>query len=200
MTRPVFPVARWLGVVWFAVYVPTYIVFDGLTNFLFLCDISVLVVVFGLWSGSALLLSSQAVACPVVSTLWTLDVAWRLITGKHLIGGTEYMWDAAVPLFARLLSCFHAALPLVTLGALLRTGYDRRGLWLQSGIAVAAISAGRLVGPQANLNYAFIDPLFKRSFGPAPLHVAVISGSLVLVVYPLTHLVLKRLFRPAATS
>ena len=125
MTRPTFPVARWMGIVWLAIYVPTYVVFDGLTNFLFLCDISVLVVVVGLWSGSALLLSSQAVACPVVSTLWTLDVVSRLITGAHLIGGTEYMWDATVPLFARLLSCFHAALPLVTLAGLLgRFGLD----------------------------------------------------------------------------
>jgi hypothetical protein len=200
MTRPVFPVARWLGLLWLAVYVPSYAVVNGPTNFLLLCDISVFLVVWGLWRGSALLLSSQAVACLVVSTLWTLDVLSRLLTGGHLIGGTEYMWDAAHPLFVRLLSCFHAALPLVSLAALRRTGYDRRGVLLQSAIAVAAVAAGRLFGPEANFNYAFADPLFRRSFGPAPLHVAVIAGSLVLVVYPLTHLLLARLFAPPATS
>jgi hypothetical protein len=200
MTKPVFPVARWLAVLWLAVYVPAYAVFNGPANFLFLCDISVFLVVWGLWQGSALLLSSQAVACLLVSTLWTLDVLSRLLTGANLIGGTEYMWDATIPLFIRLLSCFHAALPLVALAAVRRTGYDRRGLLLQSAIAVAAVAAGRLVGPQANLNYAFTDPLFRRSFGPAPFHIAVIAGSLVLVVYPLTHLALKRVFAPAATA
>jgi hypothetical protein len=200
MTKPLFPVARWLGVLWLAIYAPVYAVFNGPANFLFLCDVSVFLVVGGLWQGSALLLSSQAVACLLVSTLWTLDVLSRLLTGAHLIGGTEYMWDATIPLFVRLLSCFHAALPLVALAAVRRTGYDRRGVLLQSGVAVAAVAAGRLVGPQANINYSFTAPFFGRALGPAPLHVAVIAGTLVLVVYPLTHLALKRLFAPAATE
>jgi hypothetical protein len=42
-----------------------------------------------------------------------------------------------------------------------------------------------------------VDPIFKRSWGPAPIHVAVVAGTLVLVVYPLTHLLLSRVFASA---
>ena len=192
---PQFPVARWLGVLWLAVFVPSYAVINGPLSFLFLCDISVFLVVVGLWRGNALLLSSQAVGCLVVCVLWDVDLASRLLTGGHLIGGTEYMWDAQKPLFTRLLSCFHAALPLVTLFALRRTGYDSRGRWLQSGIAVVAVAAGRLFGPETNLNFAFRDPVFKHAWSPAALHVAVVAGALVLVAYPLTDALLSRLFQ-----
>jgi hypothetical protein len=192
--RPLFPVARWLGLLWLAVFVPSYAIANGPLSFLFLCDISVFLVVLGLWRGSALLLSSQAVGCLLVCVLWDVDLVSRLLTGRHLIGGTEYMWDAHKPLFARLLSGFHAALPIVTLFALRRTGYDPRGRWLQSAIAVAAVTAGRLVGEQANVNFAFRDPIFKHAWSPAALHVAVVAGALVLVAYPLTHALLSRVF------
>ena len=192
--RPMFPVARWLGVLWLAVFVPSYSIVNGPQSFLFLCDISVFLVVWGLWRGSALLLSSQAVGCLLVCMLWDVDLVARLLTGGHLIGGTEYMWDAHKPLFTRLLSVFHAALPLVTLASLRRTGYDRRGLWLQSAIAVAAVATGRLFGPAVNINFAFRDPILKHSWSPAALHIAVVAGALVLVAYPLTHALLSRIF------
>src|SRR5262245_51081282 len=92
--RPLFPVARWLAVLWLAVFVPSYAVTNGPLSFLFLCDISVFLVVWGLWRGSALLISSQAVGCLLVCVLWDVDLVSRLLTGRHLIGGTEYMWDA----------------------------------------------------------------------------------------------------------
>jgi hypothetical protein len=59
---------------------------------------------------------------------------------------------------------------------------------------VAAVIAGRRADPGANINSAFVDPVLKRSFEPAALHLAVIAGGLVLVVYPLTALLLSRLF------
>jgi hypothetical protein len=75
-------------------------------------------------------------------------------------------------------------------------GYDRRGLPLQSAIAVAGVVAGRLLGPEANINHAFVDPLCKRSWGPAPVHIGVVAGALAGVAYPLTHLVLRRIYSP----
>jgi hypothetical protein len=196
---PAFPLLRWVAPLWLAVYVPAYAAGYGWANFVFLCNLGVFLLAAGLWVGSPLLISSQAIGVLLIDVIWTLDLVSRLLTGTHWIGGTEYMWDPRWPLFTRLLSLYHVGLPGLLLWALHRTGYDRRALLLQSLIAVAAVVAGRLVGPHVNINYAYVDPLLKRSWQPAALHVALIAGTLVAVVYPLTHAALARLF-PAVRS
>jgi hypothetical protein len=193
----VFPRLRWLAPIWLAVYLPAYAFSYGLANFLFLCNIAVMMACAGLWRGSALLVSSAALSSLVVDPVWTLDFAWRLLLGRHLIGGTEYMWDPRWPLPVRLLSLYHVVLPILLLVALRRTRYDLRAYPLQSLIAVTAVVAGRLVGPHVNINYAFVDPLLKRSWQPAALHVALIAGALAGVLYPLMHAALSRLYPPA---
>ena len=190
-----FPVLRWAALAFVLVLVPAYAAAYGPANFLFLCNLSVFLTTIGLWTGSRLLLSSQAVGLLAIAAAWTLDLALRLLLGRHLIGGTEYMWDERFPLVTRLLSFYHVAESAVLLYALRRLGYDRRGYLLQSAIAVAAVVAGRLLGPSANVNHAFVDPVFRRTWGGAVSHVAVIAGALVLLVYPLTHFALARAFR-----
>ena len=199
MRTPDFPRLRWAAAAFLALYVPGYALAYGLANFLFLCNLSVILAGVGIWTGNRLLLSSQAVAILLVGVAWAVDVASRLLTGSHLIGATAYMWDPRWPLFARLLSLYHVALPVVLVSALRRVGYDPRGYWLQSAIAIVAVAAGRLFGPAANINYAFVDPLLKRTWGGPVTHVAAVAGFLVLLVYPLTHVLLARLCpRPRA--
>jgi len=188
-----FPRLKWAAAGFLAAYVPGYALAYGLANFVFLCDLSVILATVGIWTSSRLLLSSQAVASLLVGVAWTVDVASRLLTGSHLIGATAYMWDPQRPLFARLLSLYHVVLPVVLVRALRRIGYDARGYWLQSAIAIVAVAAGRLFGSAANINYAFVDPLLKRTWGGPVTHVAAVAGFLVLLVYPLTHLLLVRL-------
>jgi len=193
VSAPCFPRLRWVAAAFLATYVPAYGVAYGLANFLFLCNLSVVLAAAGLWTCGRLLLSSQAVAILLVGAAWTLDLASRLLTGSHSIGGTEYMWDPQWPLFTRLLSLYHMALPVLLVLALRRIGYDPRGYWLQSGIAIVGVSIGRLFGPAVNLNYAYVEPLFKRTWGGPVTHVAAVAGFLVLLAYPLTHLLLLRL-------
>jgi hypothetical protein len=183
-----------------AVYLPSYAIAYPLTNFLFLCNLSALLTAWALWRGNVLLLSSQAVSLPLIGAAWTIDVSSRLLTGQHLIGGTEYMWDARFPLFTRLLSLYHVAVPVALMACLRRTGYDRRGYPLQAAIALAAVVAGRFGDPAANINYAFADPFFKRAWGGPVTHVALIAGTLALVVYPLAHLALARAFPPPGSG
>lgn len=192
---PRFPRLRWAALLVLAAYLPSYAVVYGLANFLFLCNLSVILVGIGIWTGNRLLLSSQAVAILLVGTVWTADLVSRLVLGRHFLGGTEYMWDPQWPLFTRLLSLYHVVLPPLLVYLLRRLGYDRRGYWLQSAIAIAGVLLGRLFGPEANINQAFVDPLLKRSWGGAATHLAVIAGFLVLVAYPLTDRVLVRLCR-----
>lgn len=190
---------RWGALLWLAVWIPAYWRTWGLSNFAHLCDIAVILTCLGLWSSSALLLSSQAVSSLVVDLVWSLDVAWRWLAGRHLIGGTEYLFDPHYPLWVRLLSLFHAAMPVILLAALRRTGYDRRGLPLQCAIAAAALFLARILDPAKNYNFAFRDPILHRAFGPAPVHLAVIFFALLLIYWP-THEILKRLFPPAAQT
>ena len=188
---PAFPVARWFGLAWLAVWIPAYWSFYGPVVFLNLCDIAVVLTCVGLWRGSALLLSSQTVSSLVVDLAWVLDLAWRGTTGRHLIGGTEYMWDPGYPAWVRALSLFHIALPIVLIASLRRVGYDGRAPRLQIAIATVVLAASRAVGAAENSNFAFTDPLFGRSWGPAPVHLGVILAGL-LAVYWITGLALGR--------
>jgi hypothetical protein len=187
--------ARWAAVAWLAIWVPTYWHVWGPSTFLFLCDLSVVLTSIGIWTGNALLLSSQAVSSLVVDTAWVMDILWMLLFGKHLIGGTEYFFDPHYPLAVRLMSLFHIALPIVLLVSLRRTGYDPRALRLQSGIAAVVMIASRIINPQKNINFAITDPFFRRSWGPAPLHLAIILAALIIAIYLPTHIVLMRVFR-----
>jgi hypothetical protein len=45
--------------------------------------------------------------------------------------------------------------------------------------------------PEENINFAFVDPLFGRSFEPAALHLAIVILSLAGVAYGLTHAALS---------
>lgn len=192
--------SRWLAAAFLAVWAPAYAVYWGARNFLALCDVAVVLTCAGLWRGSPLLVSSQALPSIVVGTLWTADVAARAALGRHLVGGTEYMWDDRVPLAVRLLSLFHVALPVVQALALRRLGYDRRALGFQTGLTAALLVASRLVGEDKNLNYAFRDPLLGQSFEPAALHLAVITAGAAVLVYLPTHLALARWLPPATGS
>jgi len=193
-----FPRMRFLALLWLLVYLPAYTQAYGLLNFLFLCNLGVTLSAYAIWRGDALLLSSQAVGAPIVCAVWVLDVGSRLATGQHWIGGTEYLWDPQFPVFQRLLSCYHALWPFVLIACLRRTGYDRRAYRLQAGIAIAAMLASRLAPAAANVNFAWADPVFHRAFEPALLHLLIVIGALVGVVYGLTHLTLEASFRPSA--
>jgi len=193
VSQPCFPALRWVALAWMAVYLPSYAYVYGFANFLFLCNLSVILVAVGLWTCSPLLLSSQAVGIGLVALVWTIDVASRLVSGHHLVGATAYMWDPRWPLATRLMSSYHVVLPPLLVFALRRIGYDRRGYLLQSAIAILGVSIGRAFGPVANINHAFVDPILKKTWGGPLTHIAVVAGALVLVAYPLTHLVLVRL-------
>jgi hypothetical protein len=179
------PWIRWAAATWLIVWVPAYWYAWGLANFLHLCDLAVFLACIGVWTDNALLISSQAVGSLLVDLAWALDAGWKLVAHHHLIGGTEYLFDAHVALWIRLLSLFHVFLPLLLLWALVRTGYDRRAWGFQSVIAAAAFVASRFTNPAANINFAI---------GPAPVHVALSILFMAVVVYLPTHLVLERVY------
>lgn len=183
---------------WLAVWFPTYAVVWGFDNSVQLCDIAVVLTVLGIWTGSSLLISSQAVGSLLINSLWTFNLLWRLLFGVFLLGGSEYMLDSQYPLWLRLLSLYHVAVPIVLLWALRRTGYDPRGFLLQATISVPVLIASRSISPERNFNFAVTDPLLHISFQPAALHLAIILFCLIAILYWPVHRLLLRVLPPAA--
>lgn len=185
-----FPVLRWFALAWLAIWIPAYWRVWGWQNFLHLCDIAVILSCAGIIFGNRLLISSQTLATLVPCIFWSLDAAWRVVFHHNLMGGTEYLWDATKPLWVRLLSLFHIALPILLIALCARIGYDRRALAFQSAIAAGLMGISRWMGPTQNLNYTFLDPVLHRALGPAPLHLTIIFACTVLLFYLPAHMVL----------
>src|SRR2546421_10507232 len=165
-----FPVLRWVGLVWMLVWLPAYMRVWGWANLLHLCDVTVILGCAGLWWGSSLLVSSQAVSSLAAGILWGLDVGARLLTGRFLVGGTEYMWDVRAPISVRLLSSFHLGLPLALLWAVRKIGYDRRALALQAAIAAGALFALPVFSSGVHIEFSLQSPCFHPSLWPVPVH------------------------------
>jgi hypothetical protein len=193
------PWLRYAAIAWLCLWLVVYERTWGVLNFLHLSDVSMILFCVGVAANSTLLISSQAVASLLVNAMWTLDTCWRLFLKHHLMGGTEYLFDTRYSLAVRLISLFHILIPLLLLWALYRSGYDRRGWRLQCAISLPAFIASRFAPAAENINFAFADPFFRRSWGPAPVHITVVFLFMVWVVYLPTHLVLKHLF-PSPTE
>ena len=186
---------RWAAIGWLAAWFPAYWHTWGAGNFIHLCDIAVVLTCLGFVFGNALVISSQAVSSLIADLAWSLDVFAKVISGHHWIRATDYMFDPRFPLTVRLLSCFHFAMPVVLLLALKYAGYDRRGFALQCAIAAVVLPLSRLAGAERNYNFAFRDPFFNRTFGPAIVHLVVIYVALGCL-YAISHAALASFFRP----
>lgn len=167
----------WLKVLWTAgviVWVPFYWRQYGVQNFLFFCDLGNFFIAAALWLESPLLFSWQAVSLLLFQTLFVVDLSGALATGRHAIGGTEFMFDPHIPVAIRLASLFHIAAPLLLLWAVLRIGYDKRGWKFQSVTAWIIVPINYLWRPEDDVNWAR-GPFFREQH--------VIPGLLYLLVY-----------------
>jgi len=139
---------------WILAWTPVYAWKLGWQNFLWLCDLASFLILVALWAESRLLISAQLLAVLVVGVCWAVDVGSALVFGVHPIGGTEYMFDAEMPLGLRLLSLFHLILPLVAVYAVIKLGYDRRGLWLQIALTWILLPLTLVfTDPERNINW-----------------------------------------------
>ena len=188
-----------------AVLLPVYWHTYGPTNFLWFCDAALILTVAGMWLESSLLISLCAVGILLPQTLWLLDYGLHLL-GGHCLGLTDYMFDPRLPLFTRGLSLFHGWLPVLLVWLLVRLGYDRRALNTWTLLAAGLLLAGTLFGLPAgahptnpntpvNLNYAYgFNDRQPQSWVNQKLYVGLWLGTLWLVVFLPTHLVLQKIF------
>src|SRR6185295_4772958 len=176
-----------------AAWAPLYWRQWGPTTFLWFCDLANFGILAGLWLESPLLLSWQAVSVLLFQIAYTVDVAGRALSGRHLIGGTEWVFnDSTIPPHIKALSvAMHVAAPPLLLWAIRKLGYDRRGFFCQLATACVLLPICWFVSdPATNLNWVY-KPFNKPQtmMSPALYLPVCIVGYSVLVFLP-THLAL----------
>ena len=195
------------------VLVPYYWVTYTPWNFLYFCDVALLVTLAALWLESPFLVSTQTVAILLPQTLWVIDFGVRLLAGVSVIGMTAYMFNPGIPLFVRALSSFHGWLPFLLLWLVARLGYDRRALVAQSAFGVAVLLVCYFLAPgpppsvsrpnaAVNINYVYglHDTQPQSWMAPGLWFSLMVAFSLVCLYIP-THAGLRKLFaEPAQTS
>jgi hypothetical protein len=184
----------WLKIAWTAwvlVWSPIYFKQYGVQNFLFFCDLGNILITLALWLESSLIFSWQAVSLLVVQVLYSVDLFAAFFFGRHLTGGTEYMFDPNISLPVRILGLYHLIVPPLLLWAVRRLGYDHRAFKLQTVTACFLIPICSVWRPQFNVNWA-------RGLGheqhlvAGPLYViAYLAVASALIYWP-THLFLSK--------
>ncbi len=191
-----------------AVLVPIYWVTYGPTNFLFFCDMALLLTLLAMWRESALLVSAAAVGILLPQLLWALDFLSSLV-GHPVTGMTEYMFQSSIPLHVRFLSFFHFWLPFLLIWLLRRTGYDQRGLplWMVMAFTSLYVSYFFMPAPPVpadnpalpvNINYVYVfSDQVAQTWMPEPVWFVLLQVMLVFLVFLPSHWVLKRVCHPA---
>lgn len=171
------------------------------SNFLWFSDIALLVTAVALWLENPLLVSTMAVGVLLPELFWNVGFFTRLLTGFHLSGLTDYMFDPERPLFLRGLSLFHVIVPAVLVYALFKLGYDPRALWAQTALAWLVLPLSyRLAPPSENVNWVRGLSNKPQQRLPSLVYLALVMIAFPVLVYAPTHFILQAFFETAATS
>jgi hypothetical protein len=200
--QPLIPL--WLKVVYtafLAVLVPYYLWFYGPANFLWLCDIALLVTLAVLWLENSFLASMQLVFVLVPNLVWLADFLARVLTGHFLTHWTKYMFRADVPLVIRALSLYHCWLPFLLLYLVWQLGYDRRGWLAQTLLTWVVLPICFLfTNPDRGLNGVFgtTGEQDRQTWMAPELWLVLLMLAYPVFLYLPTHLLLKVMFRKTA--
>jgi hypothetical protein len=210
MTRTASRVPLWLKLAftaYMAVLVPVYWHYYGPTNFLYFCDISLILTLIAIWPGNALLISMCCVGIAVPQGFWVIDLFANL-AGYSLSGMTDYMFDANRSLFLRLLSLFHGWLPFVLVYLVWKIGYDRRAFWAWTLLAWVLLLISFFLMPPpnphpgltpVNVNYVWgFSDYAPQTWVPPYVWFAGLLIGLPLFAFAPAHLVLARVMPKAA--
>lgn len=188
-----------------AVMIPYYWSAYGPSNFLYFCDVAMIVTLVALWTESRFLTSLQGVGILLPQALWVIDFAVRGVAGRSVLGLADYMYNPSLSLFVRGLSSFHGWLPFLLVFMLWRLGYDRRAFLAQvaCGWLLLLVCFFFTAPPPApasdpnaavNVNYVFGLGTTVQTWMAPGLWVATLMGVLSVCIYLPTHLVLQRVF------
>lgn len=184
-----------------AVLIPVYWAHYGPTNFLYFCDMALLLTLAGVWLESPLLVSMPAVGILAPQILWVADFLANLF-GVPITGLTDYMFNAQSPALLRGLSLFHGWLPFLLVYLVWRLGYDRRAMAAWTGLAWALMLTAffLLPAPRANagltpvnVNYVFgLSETAPQNWMPGWAWLLTLMAGLPLLLFAPAHLALSR--------
>lgn len=177
---------------------PTYWHYHGASNLLWGSDIGIIAMLFAVLLRSRAIASVMAVSLLVGEFAWNIDFLGRLFFGVDAVPGpgTAYMWDASQPLWLRLISLFHVALPVLLLWGIHRFGYERRALLWGTLFAWVILPISYFIGPEKNINWTYGFGGEPQTWMPQPVYLGVIMVLFPLCVFLPTHQVLRRIFPP----
>ena len=189
-----------------AVQIPVYLYRYGPTNFLYFCDIALLLTLAGIWLESPLLISMCAVGLLLPQAVWVVDFAANLL-GLPVTGMTNYMFERQRSLFLRGLSLFHGWLPFLLVYLVWQLGYDGRALiaWTALSCVVLPICyfllppsqpAPGLTPVNVNFVWGFNDNVAQTWMSPNAWFALLLFGLPVAVYWP-THLLLSHVMKSA---
>jgi hypothetical protein len=184
-----------------AVLIPVYWRNYGPTNFLYFCDVALIITLVGIWIESPLLVSMCAVGILASQALWVIDFLSNFV-GLPLTGMTDYMFMADRSLFLRGLSLFHGWLPFLLAFLVAKLGYDRRGFpaWTAVAWALVLICFFFMPPPDpnagltpVNINYVWgMSDTAAQTWVPPAVWLIGLMIALPLVLYAPVHFLLAR--------
>lgn len=183
-------VPLWPKFVWtlfICILVPVYWRHYGPANFLWFSDIALFALCAALWLESPLLLGTMSVGVSALELAWNLD----FLAGGRLLHLASYMFEPSIPAYLRGLSSFHVVMPLLMMWMLLRLGYDRRSLAMQTCLAwVVLPTTYLLTDPDKNINWVFGPGTKPQRSVPPLVYLMALMAALPLFVYLPSHLLL----------
>jgi hypothetical protein len=200
----------WLKLVYTAfmvVLIPVYWRNYGPTNFLYFCDVALLITLVAIWIESPLLVSMCAVGILASQTLWVIDFLSNAVGLPFTTGLTDYMFKDRPDLFMnglplRGLSLFHGWLPFLLVYLVWRLGYDGRGLpaWTVLAWALILVCFFFMPPPRpdsglepVNIDYVWgFSDTEPQHWMPPSLWVAGLMILMPLLLFIPTHLLLRR--------
>jgi hypothetical protein len=194
-----------------AVLIPSYTYFYGPTNFLYFCDVALLVTLVAMWTESPLLASIAAVNVLLPQIVWCADFVGGML-GHHLTGMTRYMFvgnTSPLALFKHGLSFFHCWIPFLAFWLVWRLGYDRRALaiWTATGWAILLVCYFLMPAPPAppdnpdlpvNINYVYNmdDAQPPQTWMPPLAWLGLLIGAYPALIWVPTHVILSKTIGP----
>lgn len=189
-----------------AVLIPVYWYYYGPTNFLYFCDVALILTLVAIWIHSSLLVSMSLVGIAVPQAVWVIDFLGTAM-GFPVVGMTAYMFEAQSSLFLRGLSLFHGWLPFLLIFLVARLGYDRRAFayWTILAWVLILICFFFMPPPDpkagltpVNINYVWgLNDAAPQTWMPPALWVIGMMAVMPLVCFLPVHLLLARLMPPA---
>lgn len=185
----------YLKVVYFtfmAILIPTYWIHYGPANFLWISDVTLILAFLSVLFESKLFASMAAVGGFVLETFWTVSFVLALVFNIHFTDIADYMFNAALPLWLRLLSLFHLFLPPLVIWLVRQLGYSKKAVWIQITLTCLVLTiCWAFTNPSENINWVFS---YQSLHIHRVLYLILESLGAAAILY-ITHLFLSKISR-----